>query len=43
VVDESIKLAEKLGLSSVPVLIFPDGRVMPGYRDAKTLLGLIGN
>jgi thiol:disulfide interchange protein DsbC len=42
-VDESIKLAEKLGLSSVPVLIFPDGRVMPGYKDAKTLLGLIGN
>ena len=43
VVDESIKLAEKLGLSGVPVLIFPDGRVMSGYRDAKTLLGLIGN
>jgi thiol:disulfide interchange protein DsbC len=42
-VDESIKLGEKLGLSSVPALIFPDGRVMPGYKDAKTLLGLIGN
>ena len=43
VIDENMKLAEKLGLSSVPVLIFPDGRVMPGYRDAKTLLSLIGN
>jgi thiol:disulfide interchange protein DsbC len=42
-VDASIKLGEKLGLSSVPTLIFPDGRVMPGYKDAKTLLGLIGN
>ena len=42
-VDESIKLGEKLGLSGVPVLIFPDGRVMPGYRDAKSLLSLIGN
>ena len=42
-VDDSIKLAEKLGLSSVPVLIFPDGRVMSGYKDAKTLLGLIGS
>jgi thiol:disulfide interchange protein DsbC len=42
-VDESIKLAEKLGLSSVPVLIFPDGRIMPGYKDTKTLLGLIGS
>ena len=41
-VDESIKLAEKLGLTSVPALIFPDGRVMSGYKDAKTLLGLIG-
>ncbi len=42
-VDDSMKLAEKLGLSSVPVLILPDGRVMPGYKDAKTLLGLIGS
>jgi len=42
-VDDSIKLAERLGLSSVPVLIFPDGRVMSGYKDAKTLLGLIGS
>ena len=43
VIDENMKLAEKLGLSSVPVLIFPDGRVMPGYKDAKILLNLIGN
>ena len=42
-IDENMKLAEKLGLSSVPVLIFPDGRVMPGYKDAKALLSLIGN
>ena len=42
-VDDSIKLGERLGLASVPALIFPDGRVMPGYKDAKTLLGLIGN
>jgi len=42
-VDESMKLAEKLGISSLPTLVFPDGRVMPGYKDAKTLLGLIGN
>lgn len=42
VVDENIRLAEKLGISSVPTLILPDGRVMPGYRDAKTLIDLIG-
>jgi protein-disulfide isomerase len=38
-----MKLAEKLGLSSVPTLILPDGRIMPGYKDAKTLLNLIGH
>jgi len=42
-IDENIKLAEKLGISSVPVLILPDGRVIHGYRDSKTLTNLIGN
>ena len=42
-VDESIKVGEKLGISGVPALIFPDGRIMSGYRDAKSLLSLIGN
>jgi thiol:disulfide interchange protein DsbC len=43
VVDENIKLAEKLGISSLPALILPDGRVILGYRDSKTLINLIGN
>jgi thiol:disulfide interchange protein DsbC len=42
-VDESIKVAEKLGVSGVPVLILPDGRMMSGYRDAKSILTLLGN
>ncbi len=42
-VDESIKLGERIGVSSVPTLILPDGRLMPGSADVKTLLGLIGN
>ncbi len=42
VVDENIKLAERLGISALPVLILPDGRVISGYRDAKTLLSIIG-
>ncbi len=42
-VDEHIKLAQKLGLTSVPTLILPDGRILPGYKDAKTLVNLIGN
>jgi thiol:disulfide interchange protein DsbC len=43
VVDENIKLAQKLGITSVPVLILPDGRLLPGYKDAKTLISLISN
>ncbi len=43
VIDENLKLAEKLGISSAPTLILPDGRVLPGYKDAKTLLALIGH
>jgi thiol:disulfide interchange protein DsbC len=42
-VDESIKLAEKLGISGVPASILPDGRIISGFKDAKTFLGLIGN
>lgn len=43
VVDENIRLAEKLGISSLPTLVFPDGRVISGYKDAKSLINLIGN
>jgi len=42
-VDENIKLAQKLGITSVPTLVLPDGRSIPGYKDAKTLINLIGN
>jgi thiol:disulfide interchange protein DsbC len=41
VVDENIKLAEKLGISGIPALIMPDGRVITGYRDADALKELI--
>lgn len=40
-IDENIKLAQKLGISGTPVLIMPDGRVIPGYKDAKSLIELI--
>lgn len=42
VVDENIKLAEKLGISGTPALIMPDGRLISGYREAKVLKELIG-
>jgi thiol:disulfide interchange protein DsbC len=41
VVDENLKLAEKLGITAAPALIMPDGRVITGYRDANVLKGLI--
>jgi len=40
-VDENIKLAEKLGIGSTPTIILPDGRVVPGYVDAPSLLKLM--
>ena len=42
-VDENIKLAQKLGITSVPTLILPDGTLIRGAIDAKTLISLIGN
>jgi thiol:disulfide interchange protein DsbC len=41
--DETLRLVEKLGISGTPAIIFPDGRLVSGYRDAKTLIKLLGN
>jgi len=41
-VDETILLAEKLGISSTPTSVLPDGRLVPGAVDAKTLLDMLG-
>jgi len=43
VVDENLKLAEKLGISGAPTLIMPDGRVLSGYREADAIISLVGN
>lgn len=42
-VEENIELAKKLGINGTPALVMPDGRVISGYRDAKSIIGLIGN
>ena len=42
-VDENIKLAQKLGITSVPMVILPNGTLLSGYKDANTLINLIGN
>jgi len=41
-IDESIKVAERLGISSVPTSILPDGRVIRGFMEAKDYLEKIG-
>jgi thiol:disulfide interchange protein DsbC len=41
-VDDNIKLAQRLGIHSAPTIILPDGRLLPGAKDAKTLMDLIG-
>lgn len=41
VIDENVKLAERLGITGAPTLIMPDGRVIAGFRDANALKGLI--
>ena len=43
VIDENVKLGEKLGISGAPTLIMPDGRVIQGYREAAAIIELVGN
>ncbi|TAN39703.1 MAG: hypothetical protein EPN25_10380 [Nitrospirae bacterium] len=38
VIDENMKLAEKLGISGTPALIFSDGRLVPGYIEADKII-----
>jgi len=37
-VDENMELAKKLGINGTPALIFPDGRIIPGYMEADALI-----
>ena len=38
VLDDNIALAGKLGIQGTPAIIFPDGRVVPGYMPADALI-----
>lgn len=40
-VEENIKLAGQLGITGTPALVFPDGRVVPGFRPADKILEYI--
>jgi len=38
VIDENIKLAQKLGISGTPAVIFPDGTLIPGAMEADAII-----
>lgn len=38
VIDENIKLAEKLGISGTPAVIFPNGTLVPGAMSAADII-----
>lgn len=40
-VDENIKLAGKLNITGTPAIILPDGGIVPGYKDADSLIQMI--
>jgi thiol:disulfide interchange protein DsbC len=37
-IDENIKLAEKLGISGTPAVVFPDGSLIPGAMEAEAII-----
>lgn len=41
VIEENKKLAAELGINGTPAIVLPDGRVIPGYKEADALIDLI--
>jgi thiol:disulfide interchange protein DsbC len=42
-VDDNINLARELGITGTPTLVMPDGLVVAGVRDAKTIIDMVMN
>ena len=40
-VEQNIKLGEKLHIHSTPTLIFPSGKVFPGFKSADAILSIL--
>jgi thiol:disulfide interchange protein DsbC len=40
-VDDTMKLADQLGIQGTPSMVLPDGRIVSGYMEADALLGLL--
>jgi thiol:disulfide interchange protein DsbC len=41
VLDDNLKLGEKLGIRGTPAIIMPNGMIIPGYKDALSLIAAI--
>ena len=37
-IDDNLKLAEKLGIRGTPAIIMPNGIIIPGFKDAPSLI-----
>lgn len=40
-VDDTMRFAESVGIDSTPTLVLPDGRILPGAKDAKSMQELL--
>ena len=38
---EHYELGNQIGISGTPALIFPDGRLIPGYMDVDRLVAML--
>jgi thiol:disulfide interchange protein DsbC len=40
-VDDTLRFAESVGINATPTLVLPDGRILPGFREAAALQELL--
>ena len=40
-VDDTMRFAESAGINSTPTLVLPDGRILPGFKDAAAMRKLL--
>jgi len=40
-IDDNINIAKKLGITGTPAIILSNGSIIPGYKDADSLISLI--
>ena len=40
-VDDTMRFAQSVGIDATPTLVLPDGRIMPGFKDAEAMRKLL--